>query len=106
MVEVCLANRAARGRIEEDEVGVATDLDRALLGKAEPPGGRRREEVDHPLDGDAAGGDPKAVHDGQHRLDPRRTVADLVEGHAPRRGALLDGRSEERRVGREWRSRW
>ena len=51
--------------------------------------GRRREEVDHPLEGDPTCRDALAVKDRQQRLDAGGTVADLVERHAVRGLGLL-----------------
>ena len=83
------SNDAARRRVEEDDVGVAADLDGALAVEAEARGGRRRQEVDHPLEGDPALGDALAVEDRQQRLDAGRAVADLVERDAVRGCGLL-----------------
>ena len=54
VVEVGGPDRPARRRVEEHEVGVLADLDRTLVGQPERARRGRREQVDHPLDGDPA----------------------------------------------------
>ena len=72
-------DRASSGRVEEDQVGIAPDLDGALARQAEPTGGGGGDEVDHPLEGDPALGHAFAVGDRQEGLDPRRAIGDPVE---------------------------
>ena len=95
-------DRPPRGRVEEDEVGVAADLDRALPVQAEQAGRRRRQQVDHPLDGDPARATPSPYTIGEQRLDPGRAVADPVERDAaapprPSRRRADPGRGRSRR---------
>ena len=100
MVEVCGADRAAGRWIEQDDVGIAADLDRALRRQSEPARRGRCKQVDHPLDGQVAGadalgrdpaaGDAFAVKDRQECLDAGRAVADLIEGHSAGCFGLLD----------------
>ena len=77
-------------RVEDDEVGVAADLDRALAREAEPGRRGRREQVDHALDRQAPAGHALAVDEREQRLDAGRAVADLVERDARRGLGLLD----------------
>ena len=54
VVQVGGADRSPRGRVEQHEVGIAPDLDRALAREAEQARRRRRQQVDHALDRDPA----------------------------------------------------
>ena len=74
VVEVGGADRPARRGVEQDEIGVAPDLDGALAREAEQAGRGRGEQVDQPLDGEAALGDALGVDDRQERLDAGRAV--------------------------------
>ena len=84
------ADRASRLGVEEHDVGVAPNLDRALPVEAEQAGRCCRQQVYHPLHGDAATGDA-AIEDGrQEGFDPGSTIADLVEGNALGGARFLD----------------
>ncbi len=100
VVEVRGTDRAARGRVEEHDIRVTPDLEGTLRCEAEPSGRRRREQVDHPLDGDAAAGHALRVEDRQQRLDAGRPVADLVERHASTGLGLLDTQAVRDVIGR------
>jgi hypothetical protein len=89
VVQVRRMERAARGRVEHDHVGVAADLERPLSSHSEPGGGRGRQQIHHPLHGDPSARHAFAKSDREQRLDPGRAVADPVERHARRGLGLL-----------------
>jgi hypothetical protein len=89
VVELRRADGPAGVRVEEDDVRIAPGLDRALPAQPEQPGGRRRQDVDHPLRAHPALDDP--LVDGREQgLDARRAVREPVERDALGRLALLD----------------
>ena len=71
VVEVGGAQRSPGLGIEDDDVGVAPDLDRALAGEAEPCRRGRGEEVDHALERQAPARDALAVDEREQGLDAR-----------------------------------
>jgi hypothetical protein len=95
------ADRPSGGRVEKDEVGVATDGDCALPCQTEPRGRCGGEKIDHPLERDAAARNPFAVKEREKRLDAGRAVADLVERDASGRFGLLDTDAVGDVVGRD-----
>ena len=99
VVEVRGADRPPGGRVEQDEVGVPADLERALAREPEPTGRRRGQQVDHPLDGEPTARDALPVEERQQGLDAGGAVADPVERDAPGRLGLLDGEAVRDVVG-------
>ncbi len=83
VVEIGGADGPLRSRVEQHEVRVTSDLDRSLGPQSEPGGGRRRQQVDHPLETDPALGHALAVEDREQRFDAWCAVADPVERDTP-----------------------
>lgn len=93
MVEVLGPDRALTGRIEEHEIGVLPDLDRALPAEAKAACWGGGEDIHEPFDRQPPGGDALAVRDREQCLDPGCAIADPVERDAPCRVRLLDRRA-------------
>ena len=83
VVEVGRADRAPGSGIEQHEVRVAPDLDRALHGHPEQARRRRRQDVDESLRGDPSGRDP-ALAVGHRRAASRSRVRRSRSGRTTR----------------------
>src|SRR5712692_3811724 len=77
-------------RIEDDDVGVGAGRDRALARKeSEDLRGRRRRQLDEPVERDASRPHAPVVHEAHARLDAGRAVGDLREVVPPELLLLL-----------------
>src|SRR5207249_7689755 len=75
VVQVAGADGPARRRVEDDQIGIAADLERALVREAKTPRWGGRKQVDHPLQGQASARDALRVQDGEQGLDPGGAIA-------------------------------
>src|SRR5260370_39970172 len=83
LVEACCGDLAARGRIEDRDVGVAAHRDRALARiKPHDPRGVAGDEVDISRRRIAAAHDHLGVHDGKPWLHSRIAAGGVVDATA------------------------
>src|SRR5258705_10705243 len=78
-VHLARADRALPLRIEDDDVGVTTERDLALAAEPRDPRRRRREHIDHALDGEPSATHSFRIEHRQQRLEIRHARRNAIE---------------------------